>query len=85
MPRKKRSPCRFCSKPVAYSGMCQNCARAYQRVWREENREHYREWQLKYRAEHCEEIRVYNREYQRHRRALMAAGKWNFRKRKKTA
>jgi hypothetical protein len=82
MPRTKRcSSCKV-TKPVSafgrrgFDSWCRTCRREYQRRWLATHREQYNAKHRAYYQRHRDELREYNRRYQRRRRALIQAGKW---------
>jgi hypothetical protein len=82
--------CRACKRPKRLTAFwrraespdgrdpwCTDCRRSYFRRWSSANRGAYNRQQRLYYRENLEHLREYNRDYQRRRRALMKAGKWN--------
>jgi hypothetical protein len=86
MPRFKSCSSCHTSKPLTAFGRrgldswCRTCRREYQRRWLAEHREEYNAKHREYYQRNRDQLREYNREYQRRRRALMQAGKWKARR-----
>ena len=82
MPRTKRcSSCNSTKSRTSFGrqgldSWCRSCRRDYQRRWMAIHREEYNAKHREYYQQHRDELREYNRAYQRRRRALMQAGKW---------
>ena len=55
---------------------CKICRTLYMRRWIASHRESFDAWQRAYKERNRDQIREYHREYQRRRRALIRAGKW---------
>jgi hypothetical protein len=56
---------------------CSDCRGGCFRQWCADHRDRHKSQQRAYYFENRKRLRAYQREYQRRRRALMKAGKWN--------